>query len=227
RSMGHEVAIGSLSFIQTFCELPDLLDGIAAYVAIDGEYSGAYIVKPKLRKGISEMIAKLHSKFSLRLISGDNARDRGLVEPLFGLQNISFEQTPHNKIAAIEQAREKGEAILMIGDGLNDAGAMNAADVAIAVTDDTATLVPACDAIVRADTLAELPALLQYARTMRSLIIAALSISILYNAAGLTFAAMGLLSPMFAAILMPTSSITVIGISALGARYFAGRAKWQ
>ena len=225
RSMGHEVAIGSLSFIEEFCWLTDSIptERIAAHLAIDGEYAGAFVVRQRIRPGIPEMIAELRSRYALRLISGDNTRDQALVRPLFGSGNITFEQTPQAKIASIERQRTLGEAVLMIGDGLNDAGAMSAADVAIAVTDDTATLVPACDAIVRADMLRELPALLRYARQMRALIVASLTISVTYNIAGIALAGMGRLTPIVAAILMPTSSITVIAVSALGARFLARR----
>ncbi len=228
RSMGHAVAIGSLSFISDFCCIGNSTPThrVAAHLALDGEYAGAFVVRERLREGIPEMMSKLKSKFELRLISGDNARDRVLVESLFGEGNVTFEQTPYGKIARVEEAQENGEAVLMIGDGLNDAGAMSAADVAIAVTDDTATLVPACDIIVRADTLRELPALIRYAHQMRALIIISLALSVIYNIAGLIFAGMGHLTPIFAAVLMPASSITVIAISAFGARIFARRSAW-
>ena len=102
----------------------------------------------------------------------------------------------------------------MIGDGLNDAGALAAADVGMAVTDDTACLVPACDGIVSGSRLAELPALVAYARRARSVIALCFAVSIAYNAIGLGLALAGHLTPLATAILMPVSSLTIVGLSA-------------
>ena len=131
---------------------------------------------------------------------------------------MTFGCLPESKSRHIAGQRAAGHAILMVGDGLNDAGAMGEANVAIAITDDTATLVPACDVIMRADSLPSLPGLLRYAAAMKRVILVSLGFSVFYNALGLTLAIMGLLSPMIAAILMPISSLTVIAISVGGAR---------
>jgi len=223
RSMGHTVAIGSIEFIREQCwNEMELGRGreIAAAVAIDGEYAGAYMMQPMVRPGIAALIAALRKTKSVALLSGDTDRDRATFEPLFGTA-MRFNARPEAKIGAMEQEQSRGHRVLMIGDGLNDAGAMSAADVAIAVTDDTATLVPACDLILRADSLTKLPALVSYAHRVKQLIAVSLTFSILYNALGVTLAIMGMLSPLVAAVLMPLSSLTVIAISVAGARHFA------
>jgi len=226
-AMGHSVAIGSLDFIQQHTNhvlrAASQSPALAAAVAVDGEYAGGFMLKPSLRTGISEMIASLREKRIVELLSGDSARDREMLEPLFGAGNMRFGCRPESKIEQIDVDRASGNTVLMVGDGLNDAGAMSAADVAIAVTDDTATLVPACDVIMRTDSLPKLPAVLRFARQMRYVILTSLIFSIFYNALGLTLAIMGLLSPLAAAILMPVSSLTVIAVSVGGARHYSRR----
>ena len=131
---------------------------------------------------------------------------------MFG-DRIRFGQSPDDKLTAVRELQIGGKRVLMIGDGLNDAGALAAADVGFAVTDDTACLVPACDGIVSGSRLAELPALLAYARRARGVIVLCFTISIVYNAIGLGLALAGQLTPLVTAILMPASSLTIVGLS--------------
>ncbi len=227
-AMGHTIALGSPEFVilhSNFSPQEVSWDGNehrAASVAIDGEYAGAFTLQATVRPGIPVMIAQVKERMPIALISGDSERDRALLEPIFGENAMAFGCRPEKKIEMVESQRASGYSVLMVGDGLNDAGAMGEADVAIAVTDDTATLVPACDIIMRAESLPMLPGLLRYARSMKIVIVGSLTFSILYNLIGLTLAIMGKLSPMVAAILMPISSLTVIAMSAGGARKLIG-----
>jgi P-type Cu+ transporter len=220
------VALGSLSFVTSRLEhapdpllTADLSSNGSTHLAINGEYAGAFALKSTLRSGITEMIRKLASRdSSVQVVTGDTDRDRSLLLSFLGGENLKFNCKPEAKIAHIESARAEGKHVLMVGDGLNDAGAMGAAEVAIAVTEETATLVPACDVIVRAESLQALSELIDYAARVKNIVIVSFIISVAYNALGLTLAMMGLLSPLMAAILMPVSSLTVIAVSVFGAR---------
>ena len=111
----------------------------------------------------------------------------------------------------------------MVGDGLNDAGALAAADVGMAVSDETACMAPACDAVIDGRRLADLPIFLRYARRARQVVALCFMVSIAYNAVGLSLALIGALTPLAAAILMPVSSLSVVAISAGAMRWSAKR----
>jgi Cu+-exporting ATPase len=146
------------------------------------------------------------------LLSGDHDSESAHRHAIFG-SRMRFGQTPQDKLAFISEARDAGRHVLMIGDGLNDSGALAAADVGIAVSDETACMVPACDGVISGDRVAELPAFLRFARRGRSVVFLCFLVSVLYNVTGLTLALRGQLTPLVSAILMPVSSLTVVGLS--------------
>lgn len=212
----HQVAIGRPEFVAaqagvTRSTLPpagDLLGWTLA--AVDGRV-GRFRLTHATRPGVEGMLARLGRRFRLSLLSGDHARHADLWRGWF--REPTFDQSPADKLTAVKAAQDRGDHVLMVGDGLNDTGAFAAADVGMAVSDDTACLVPACDVVIQGHQLTSLPAFLTYARRARHVIVLCFLVSIAYNVLGLTLALRGDLTPLVTAILMPVSSLTIIGLS--------------
>jgi Cu+-exporting ATPase len=219
---GHAVVVGSPAFVSRVIGRPT--DGErGVLVAIDGRIRGAILLAASSRSGIDETVRALASTHDVLLISGDDERQAPRWRTLFRTR-MWFRQRPEDKLALIRALRAEGRRVLMVGDGLNDAAALGAADVGAAVSDDTACVVPACDAVVGGDRLRRLPDFLALARRARHVIVLCFVVSVFYNAVGLTLALTGSLTPLSAAILMPVSSLTVIGLSIGATRWRAPEA---
>jgi Cu+-exporting ATPase len=216
---GHRVLIGNAMFTGS----PGTADLI---VRINGSFY--YLnAAPVLRPGIAGAIARLRSRFALSLLSGDNDRQERVMQELFGRDSrLLFHQQPEDKLRYIEGLQQNGQKVLMLGDGLNDAGALQQSNAGITLAEDVNNFTPSCDAILDAKQLHRLPGLLALARWGRYTTRIAFVISILYNIAGLSFAVQGTLSPMIAAILMPASTLSIVlisvGVTAIAHRMLLG-----
>lgn len=121
-----------------------------------------------------------------------------------------FNQKPEHKLSFIEESQQNNHHVMMVGDGLNDSGALAQSDVGIAVSEDINVFSPACDGILSAEKFSEIPLFLKLAKQSMKIIRTAFLISLVYNIIGLYFAVTGQLSPVVAAILMPLSSISIV-----------------
>jgi len=173
---------------------------------------GAFSFSNQYRSGVKKEIENLQQAgYDLHVLSGDNDAEKETLEYLFeGKAGIHFRQLPEDKLKYIRSLQSNHKQVLMIGDGLNDAGALMQAEVGIAVTDNHAQFSPACDAIMDGDQVKELSRFLRYAQAGKKIVTASFVLSILYNIVGISFAASASLSPMVAAILMPASSISIV-----------------
>jgi Cu+-exporting ATPase len=166
------------------------------------------------REGLGALFAALRPAHDLFLLSGDNNRERVALSALFkDERRIAFHQSPEDKLRFIERLQAAGRTVGMIGDGLNDAGALRQSNVGIALAEDTGAFTPACDAILAAENLSRLPVYIEFARYARRVLIAAFMLSVVYNVIGLAFAVTGMLTPLVAAVFMPLSSWSVVAVS--------------
>jgi Cu+-exporting ATPase len=204
------IEVGSSKFVGSAAYQMEGLT-TAVYVAIDHYCWGYFIIKKEYRENIDQVINTLNKDFTLHLLSGDNDADRSYLENLFDVpENLHFEQTPIGKLNYIKALQEEGKKVLMIGDGLNDAGALQQADLGIAVANDVHSFSPASDGILEASKINNLIHYTTVAQRTLSIVKASFVLSLLYNSIGLFFAVQGLLTPVIAAILMPLSSISII-----------------
>ena len=216
---GLVIKLGSENWIHGNNQQEDFSIKISsvAHLAINNQYLGYFEITNNYREGIEETIKKLTQNYDTYLLSGDNDSERKRLEDVFHVKrNLVFDCSPHDKLAFIKNLQNQGKKVIMIGDGLNDAGALKQADVGIAVTENTLNFTPMSDAILKAEQLKNLPKYLNYSNFGMKLIKFSYGFSLLYNCIGLSFAIQGNLSPIVAAILMPLNSITLVGIASLG-----------
>jgi Cu+-exporting ATPase len=198
--------------------------GTVVHVAIDGEYRGCYNLASALRPEMDLLIRDLSTGYELALLSGDNEKERERFTGLFGPSaHLRFNQSPLEKLGFIRRLQELGKTVMMVGDGLNDAGALKQADVGVAMVEKIGAFSPASDAIMAAAMASRLPGVLRFSKTAVRVVRLSFLISTVYNIVGVSIAARGLLSPVVCAILMPLSSITVVGFACLLTNWLASR----
>ncbi len=197
--------------------------GSAVHIAIDGKYRGRFALGSALRPEAARLIQQLSQRYTLALLSGDNERERQRFSVLFGRDShLHFNQSPLNKLAFIRELQRERKTVMMVGDGLNDAGALKQSDAGVAVVENISAFSPASDVIMAARMVPRLANVLRFAKQSMGVVRAAFLISTLYNVVGISIAASGRLSPVVCAILMPLSSVTVVAF-ACGVTAWLGR----
>lgn len=192
------------------------------FVNINGKYKGVFSLQTRYREGLKDMLNELSTDFRLSLISGDNASEEKNLREIFPAGSmLRFNCQPQKKLELVKQMQAEKKKILFIGDGLNDAGALKQSDTGISVSNNLNNFSPACDAILKGENFRKLPTLIRFSKKASLIIGISLIISLLYNAVGISFAVQGLLSPVFAAVLMPLSSVTVVAFVTLSVNMLA------
>jgi Cu+-exporting ATPase len=192
------------------------------HVAVGGVYRGCFAVHKRARSGMHAAVQGMRGMVHTHLLTGDTHVDAD-VSAVFDAQAMHTGCSPTDKSAFIQQLQGGGDRVMMVGDGLNDAGALALSDVGMTVSETSAALTPASDAILDARSIDRLPQALRLTRAARRVVIMSLGLSLMYNVVGVSYAVSGHLTPLIAAILMPLSSVTVVGFVTLATTWSARR----
>lgn len=217
------VGIGSHFFItnqqKNNAQFPEV------HIKIGDRYLGYFTIKQTMRPKLAEILTDLNQNHQTYLLSGDTDHEKDLFAKFFNKKHLLFKQTPQNKLDFIYQKQQESAKIMMIGDGLNDAGALKQSDAGIAVTDHINNFTPGSDAILDGESLHLLPTFLRFSKSAVKIIHQSFAISLTYNIIGIGFAISGSLTPLVAAILMPLSTITIISFTSIAVHLAAKKHK--
>ncbi len=208
----HQIKIGSYGFVDTISAKTSLShQKTAVHISADEEYKGCYLFYNEYREGLKTVFDQLKTTVKIVILSGDNDGEKEYLSNILP-QNTTllFNQKPEDKLHYIKELQNNGSNVLMIGDGLNDAGALAQSDVGLAISENVNIFSPACDGILDASNFQSIPQLLSLSRKGIKVIKYAFIFSLCYNLIGLAFAITGNLAPVVAAILMPLSSISIV-----------------
>jgi Cu+-exporting ATPase len=215
----RHIKVGSPAFMDQA-----VAEAAGVYVQINGETRGYFIMENNFRDGIWNVADYYAQSAELHLLSGDNDREKAMLAPAFKDKGaMHFRQSPQDKLRFVKELQSENKRVMMLGDGLNDAGALKQSNAGIVVAENTNNFTPACDAILDAKAFALLPRFTDFAKRSIRLVYYAYGFAFVYNVIGLSFAVQGTLSPIVAAILMPLSSISIVLFGMLASNVLARR----
>lgn len=229
QSDGRRVWLGSRAFVMASgCEFrPDFEHAVAdvltdeaatVFVGWDGLTRGAFLLAEAMRPDVGSMLDNLRQQgLDLKVLSGDRPERVGrfATEAAGDRDGLSYEAglLPEQKLQQLREARTQFGGVMMVGDGINDAPALAAADVGVALGCGTDVSRDAAGVCLLANDLTAIPWVIELGRLTRKVILQNLAWAFGYNAVGMTMAAFGLLSPVVAAIVMFVSSLVVLANS--------------
>ena len=198
----------------------------SVHIKINEIYFGKYIFNNQYREGLAELFDKLSVNYKIMVLSGDNEGERTSLENILPKNTeLNFNQKPEKKLEFIKKLQENGQNVMMVGDGLNDAGALAQSNIGISISENVNVFSPACDAILDASEFEKLNYFLKLSKKSITTIKMSFALSILYNIVGLSFAITGNLLPLVAAIIMPLSTVTIVSFVTIVSNFYAKRLK--
>jgi len=214
------VKLGSSQFLQHMSE--NTHKKTKVHVEINGIYKGSYIFNNQYREGLEQLFERLSKKYKLIVLSGDNDGERPILEKMLPANaTLVFNQKPEQKLQYIENLQKEGKNVMMVGDGLNDSGALAQSNVGISISENVNVFSPACDGILDASQFEKIAFFMQYSKNAMKIIYMSFTLSLLYNLVGLSFAVTGNLLPIVAAIIMPLSTITIVSFVTIMSNIYA------
>ena len=214
------IKLGAASFVSKAVKKTSF--DTSVHVNIDNQYKGKFTFKNSYRKQVKEVFNYLKNNYLLSVVSGDNNGEKEYLEELLPKKtNYLFNQKPEDKLHVVANMQTKGNKVAMIGDGLNDAGALAQSNVGIALAENSNVFTPACDCILDASQFQNIPQFLSISKKAIQIIKYCFVLSLCYNIVGLYFAVSGQLMPVIAAILMPLSSISIVVFTTIATNMLA------
>ncbi|HLP63090.1 heavy metal translocating P-type ATPase [Flavobacterium sp.] len=217
---GNSIKLGSSQFLQHMSE--NTHKKTKVHVEINGAYKGSYVFNNQYRNGLEQLFEQLAKKYSIVVLSGDNDGERKILEKMLPTTaTLVFNQKPEQKLEFIGNLQKQGRNVMMVGDGLNDAGALAQSNVGISISENVNVFSPACDGILDATQFDKIAFFMKYSKNAMKTIYMSFGLSLLYNVVGLSYAVTGNLSPLVAAIIMPLSTVTIVSFVTIMSNYFA------
>ncbi|MCK0124316.1 heavy metal translocating P-type ATPase metal-binding domain-containing protein [Gelidibacter sp. F2691] len=218
------IKIGSANFVGKTNETALL--NTAVHISSNNTYKGKYTFYNSYRKGLAQLFNTLKKQYDLAILSGDNEGELENLKKLLPVRTkMLFNQKPDDKLEYIKFHQSEGAKVMMIGDGLNDAGALAQSNVGIALSENVNVFSPACDAILDADKFNNLGDFLGLSKSAIKIVNWSFMLSLFYNVIGVYFAVTGQLAPVIAAILMPLSSISVVVFTTIATNWVSRKLK--
>lgn len=217
---GNTIKLGSSQFLKTMTE--NTHKKTKVHVEINGIYKGSYVFTNQYREGLEQLFFELSKKYNLVILSGDNDGERKILEKMLpSTTTLVFNQKPEQKLQFIETLQKQGKNVMMIGDGLNDSGALAQSNIGISISENVNVFSPACDGILDASQFQKIGFFMHYSKNTMKTIYMSFALSLAYNVVGLTYAVSGNLSPLVAAIIMPLSTITIVSFVTIMTNFYA------
>lgn len=217
---GNTIKLGSSQFLKTMTE--NTHKKTKVHVEINGVYKGSYVFNNQYREGLEQLFFQLAKKYDLVILSGDNDGERKILEKMLPESTtLVFNQKPEEKLHYIEKLQNQGKNVMMIGDGLNDSGALAQSNIGISISENVNVFSPACDGILDASQFSKIGFFMKYSKNAMKTIYMSFALSLAYNVVGLSFAVTGNLSPLVAAIIMPLSTITIVSFVTIMTNIYA------
>ncbi|RUM58170.1 MAG: copper-translocating P-type ATPase [Persephonella sp.] len=222
---GKKVYIGSKKFMEKLefnlskeqekiLEYAEMEGKIPVFIAIDGDIKGLILFGQKIKKEASKAIDALRKLgINVAVLTGDTKYFADVIRKKLNINEVYAELLPEDKVRIIEEVKNKGLTVGMVGDGINDAPALAKADIGIAMGCGTDLTRESANISLLSDDLRKVPLSIILAKKVKKVIYTNIFWAFIYNVIGIGLAVMGKLSPIFSALAMILSSAFVIANS--------------